>query len=75
MPNILFIKIIIVKGSNRTSKAKMESKMSELDKAETWKYAEKSLAWSGWGSPVGLGFFLLAIGVSALLIRYAWFLH
>jgi hypothetical protein len=49
--------------------------MTGPEKDETWKYAEKSLAWSGWGSPIGLGFFLVAIGIAAVLIRYAWVLH
>ena len=49
--------------------------MTDNEKEDTWKYAEKSLAWSGWGSPVGLGFFTVAIGVAAVLIRYAWVLH
>ena len=38
------------------------------DKDEGWKYAEKAMSWYGWGSPVGLGAFILAIGgVIALL--------
>ena len=39
--------------------------------AEEWKYAEKALTWYGWGSPVGLGAFLIAIGVFLLLIHHA----
>jgi hypothetical protein len=48
--------------------------MNTLEKDETWKYAERSLAWSGWGSPVGVSIFIMAIGVFALLARYAWLL-
>jgi hypothetical protein len=39
--------------------------------AEEWKYAEKALIWYGLGSPVGLGAFLIAIGVFLLLIHHA----
>ena len=38
---------------------------------DDWKYAERSLAWHGWGSPVGLGFVLIALGVAAVLVRLA----
>jgi hypothetical protein len=31
------------------------------------------MSWHGWGSPVGLGIGLLAIGVTAVLIRFALF--
>lgn len=34
-----------------------------------WKYAEKALNWYGWGSPVGLGIFLVALGIGLYLIR------
>jgi hypothetical protein len=46
--------------------------MNEHDNEQTWKYAEKSLVWSGWGSPIGLGFFLLSVGICAVLLHYAW---
>ena len=49
--------------------------MTEHDRDQVWKYAENSLTWSGWGSPIGLGFFIIALGVVALLCRYAWVLH
>ena len=49
--------------------------MTGNEKEDGWKYVEKSLEWSGWGSPIGLGFFIVAIGVVAVLIRYAWVLH
>jgi hypothetical protein len=39
--------------------------------ADEWKYAEKALTWYGWGSPVGLGLFLVALAATAALIRYA----
>jgi hypothetical protein len=31
-----------------------------------WRYAEKPPAWYGLASPIGLGLFLVAIGVAAL---------
>jgi hypothetical protein len=38
---------------------------------DDWKYAERSMAWHGWGSPVGLGIILISLGVTAVLIRIA----
>jgi hypothetical protein len=35
------------------------------------RYAELSMRWHGWGSPVGLGLFLLALGGVAVLVRTA----
>jgi hypothetical protein len=34
--------------------------------------AEKAMSWYGWGSPVGLGLFVMALAVSAVLLHYAW---
>jgi hypothetical protein len=34
--------------------------------------AEAALSWYGWGSPVGLSIALIGLGVTALLIRFAW---
>ncbi|HLG45941.1 MAG TPA: hypothetical protein VKY24_06845 [Reyranella sp.] len=31
------------------------------------------MSWHGWGSPVGLGIGLLAIGATAVLVRFAVF--
>ncbi len=42
-----------------------------MSKEEEWKYAERSLAWYGWGSPVGLGIALVSIGLASVLIRLA----
>jgi hypothetical protein len=38
---------------------------------ESWKYAEKSMTWYGWGSPVGLGLFIISISLFILLLHYA----
>jgi hypothetical protein len=45
----------------------------KLTRAEEWQYAERSMAWHGWGSPVGLGIMLVALGVTAVLVRLAVF--
>jgi hypothetical protein len=37
--------------------------------------AEKAMSWYGWGSPVGLGIFVLAISLSAVIIHYAWIMR
>lgn len=44
---------------------------------DTWRYADKSMNWYGWGSPVGLGLFLLSLaGTSAIIARIvALFTH
>jgi hypothetical protein len=38
---------------------------------EAWKYAEKAMAWHGWGSPVGIGFFIVSIGAFIALLHIA----
>jgi hypothetical protein len=43
----------------------------QRSEAEEWNYAENALTWSGWGSPVGLSIFIVAIGVFLLLIHHA----
>jgi hypothetical protein len=39
--------------------------------AETWKYAQKTMSWYGWGSPVGIGLFIVAIGATVVLLHVA----
>ena len=43
----------------------------QRSEAEEWKYAEKALTWYGWGSPVGLSIFIVAVGVFLVLIHDA----
>lgn len=43
---------------------------TERDQIESW-YAEKSMRWYGWGSPVGLGLFIVAVGAFVLLLSHA----
>jgi hypothetical protein len=47
--------------------------MSEEIKDETWKYLVRAATWHSWDSPVGLSLFLVALGVTAALIRYSFF--
>ena len=43
----------------------------ELNKEETWRYAEKAMSWYGWGSPTGLGAFVLTIAAAIYLLHLA----
>ena len=38
---------------------------------EDWRYGIKSMEWFGWASPVGLGSFIVSIGVFLVLLHYA----
>jgi cell division protein FtsX len=49
---------------------KME-RMTERDR-ETLDWLKPSMAWYGWGSPVGLGLFALLIAAAVALIRFAF---
>lgn len=35
------------------------------------KYAKEAMSWYGWGSPVGLGLMLVAIGIFLWLLKLA----
>jgi hypothetical protein len=48
----------------------MTNEANSID-PETWKYAEKTLTRHGWGSPVGLGLFIVAIGAFVALLHVA----
>jgi hypothetical protein len=48
----------------------MTNETNSID-PHTWKYAEKTLTWHGWGSPVGLGLFIVAIGAFVALLHVA----
>ena len=45
--------------------------VAQGDKDEAWRYAEKAMSWSGWGSPVGLGLFILFICGAIYLLHLA----
>ena len=38
---------------------------------DEWRYAKLALAWHGWGSPIGLAAFLLALSASGVLLCLA----
>ena len=38
-----------------------------------WKYGLATMAWHGWGSPVGLGLFVLLVAGAASLLKVAVF--
>lgn len=44
---------------------------ADPEKDEAWRYAEKAMSWAGWGSPVGLGLFILLICASIYLLHLA----
>src|SRR5262245_17247473 len=46
-------------GPSSNKEKTMSDKPTHLSPEETWKYAERSMAWHGWGSPVGLGFMVV----------------
>ena len=45
----------------------------QWNEAVGWKYAEKAMSWYGWGSPFGLGLFLVGLGLFLVLARRAFF--
>lgn len=45
--------------------------MSSGKEDQAWKYAERAMAWHGWGSAVGLAVFLVGLGAFLLLLRFA----
>ena len=38
---------------------------------EAWRYADKAMTWYGWGSPVGVGLFIISIGAFLMMVHYA----
>jgi hypothetical protein len=44
---------------------------SARDKEEAWRYAEKAMSGYGWGSPVGLGLFIVFICGAIYLLHLA----
>lgn len=50
----------------------MAVRHAERTPDEEWNYAELALRWHGWGSPVGLGIFVLAVGAAVALLRFAF---
>ena len=46
-------------------------KPEPMSEEQAFRYAEKSLAWYGWGSPVGLSILLVSIGILCVCLRQA----
>lgn len=44
-----------------------------MSEEEGWKYAQKAMAWYGWGSPIGAGIFLVCAAATLAILRYAIF--
>jgi hypothetical protein len=42
---------------------------------DMWKYAEQSMQWFGWGSPIGLGVFFISLSTCAVLLHMAGLWH
>ena len=51
----------------------MQEQGNRMSAAEEWQYAEKAMAWHGWGSAVGLGIFVVCLALAALLVRLTIF--
>jgi hypothetical protein len=50
----------------------MSARQAELTREEEFKYADLALRWHGWGSPVGLGLFIVAVAAAAAILRFAF---
>jgi hypothetical protein len=49
----------------------VEASGIEASGIEAWRYANKAMTWYGWGSPVGVGLFIISIGAFLVLIHHA----
>lgn len=49
----------------------MDGNENRLAREDEMRFAERSMEWYGWGSPVGLGIMLVALAVVAVLVRLA----
>lgn len=49
----------------------MDGNENRLTQGDEMRFAERSMEWYGWGSPVGLGIMLVALAVAAVLVRLA----
>lgn len=58
----------------KTHEGNAMEKHTQLD-TDTWKYAEQSMKWFGWGSPVGLGLFFISLSACAVLLHMAGIWH
>jgi len=44
---------------------------SKFERDEGYRYAKLAMTWHGWGSPVGLGLFLLLAGMTLYFLHLA----
>lgn len=44
---------------------------SQMSREEEMRFAERSMEWYGWGSPIGLGVMIVALAMAAVLLRIA----
>jgi hypothetical protein len=51
----------------------MGNNEGRLTREDEMRFAERSMEWYGWGSPVGLGIMLVALAIVAVLVRIAVF--
>ena len=55
-----------------SNEEKKEDKKYFGERPEDQEYfIKKSMKWDGWGSPIGLGFFIMAIGVFLFFVSQA----
>ncbi len=44
---------------------------SQMSREEEMRFAERSMEWHGWGSPIGMGIMIVALAMAAVLLRIA----
>ena len=44
---------------------------SQMSREEEMRFAERSMEWYGWGSPIGMGAMIVALATAAVLLRLA----
>lgn len=43
----------------------------QMSREEEMRFAERSMEWYGWGSPIGMGVMIVALAMAAVLLRIA----
>lgn len=49
----------------------MAQQQNTLSREEEMRFAERSMEWYGWGSPIGMGVMIVALAMAAVLLRLA----
>ncbi|WP_162839667.1 hypothetical protein [Mesorhizobium sp. 1M-11] len=44
---------------------------SQMSREEEMRFAERSMEWHGWGSPIGMGVMIVSLAIAAVLLRIA----